>query len=308
MAHKRKLDPGRIGDSRDSEAGDTPAKTMGGMWGGSAMNLLQRRIDETHGSLVQGILNGTIALSLSPDQIEDSIGSDRVTDWCSDDKFEALLANIERRGQRQPIRVRPSDPSWTPDSKEPLRTNSSFVVQSGRRRLEACRRLNRSVLAVLSTEKGNASLADLEERFHENTMRQELNAFEELLSIGLIAESLMDLAQAEIAERLGVSQNDISLGLSCIEYRDDILQQIDVTTTPKRAYRTIIPKLRSGKGSINDPNPAQHVKKEGHFVSDTLRIDVKENRNGLAFKVSGDELAKTDLDELAKKIASLFAG
>lgn len=305
MAQRRKLDPGSI-DEPTADLQHTPASSIGGMWGGSAMNLLKQRIDDTRGSLVQGLLNGTVALSLSPSQIKDTIGSDRVTNWLDDESFEALLANIERRGQKQPIRVRPSDQSWMPDTEEPLRTSSEFFIQSGRRRLEVCRRLNRPVLALISTEEGDAALADLEERFHENTMRQELNAFEELLSIGLIAESLKDLTQAEIGARLKASQNDISLGLSCIEYREEILRQVDVGSTPKRAYRTIIPKLRRGHEPIAENRRDPGQKREGSYISDALRVEVKENSNGIAFKVSGDELSRSDLDELAKRVAALF--
>ena len=64
MARKRKLDAGL--PPLEEEVSVAPKPAMGGMWAGSAMNLLKQRIEDTHGSLVSGILNGTVALTLDP--------------------------------------------------------------------------------------------------------------------------------------------------------------------------------------------------------------------------------------------------
>lgn len=304
MARKRKLDSTIAPENAAPEPEDAPRGAMGGMWAGSAMNLLKQRIERTHGSLVQGILNGTVAIELDPGQIEDEAGSDRIADWEADEDFTALVENIRRRGQTQPVRVRPRDPDWSPDSEHPLETKARFVVQSGRRRIAACRQLGRPVLALLSTEAGDAALADLEERFHENTMRKNLNGFEELLSIGLLAESLRDLTQEEIAARLGVSQNDVSLGLSCLAMRDEILREVDIAATPKRAYRTIIPQLRRGRTS--KPSAGSKPKDAGAYRSGKVAVEVARGRGGLVVKVSGGELASADLDSVARHVASLF--
>lgn len=254
MARKRKLSS--ILPEEADVAEETPRKgAMGGMWAGSAMNMLKQRIDATHGSLVEAILAGVLALELDPAQVVDDVGSDRLTAWEADEDFEKLVANIDRRGQTQPIRVRPADAGWTPDEEQPLSTDARFVIQSGRRRLEACRRLGRKVLAVVSTAEGDQALADLEERFAENTMRRNLNGFEELLSIGLLAESLPDLTQTEIAARIGVSQADVSLGQGCLAHRDAILAQVDIEVTPKRAYRALLPKIKRGEDVAEPQKP-----------------------------------------------------
>lgn len=249
MARKRKLDASIPDESlnRPVDTENEPKSKMGGMWAGSAMNMLKQRIDDAHGSLQAGILGGTVALELSAEQIEDSVGSDRVTDWEADEDFQLLVANIKRRGQTQPIRVRPANVDWRPNDDNPLETKDKFYIQSGRRRLQAAKTLGRPVLAVVSTDAGDAMQADLEERFHENTMRRDLNGFEELISIGALALGLPDLTQVEVAERLGVPQGDVSLGLACLEYREDILEQMDVSTAPKRSYRAVIPKLKRGE-------------------------------------------------------------
>lgn len=212
MARKRKLDATTI--PLEEEIGEEGQPGMGGMWGGTAMNMLRQRLEDTRATIIDGVLNGTVAVELLPAQVEDPTGSDRQAGWEDDPEFQALMDNIARRGQTQAIRVRPVDPAWEPDRDHPLDSADRFIIQSGRRRLAACRMLDRKVVAVIATVEGEAALADLEERFHENTMRKNLSGFEELLSIGLIADALGDLSQQEIAQRLSVSQNDVSLGRS----------------------------------------------------------------------------------------------
>ena len=298
MAKKRKLDAG-LPPLEDEVQTDAPVTkpAMGGMWAGSAMNLLKQRIEDTHGSLIAGLLNGTVALSLDPEQVVDTAGSDRFGAWNEDEDFEALKANIARRGQIQPIRVRPVISDWTPDTETPLETDALFTVQSGRRRLEVCRQLGLPVLAILSTEKGDLALADLEERFHENTMRKDLSGFEELLSIGLLAESLSDLTQEEVAQRLSVPQGDVSLGLACVTLRDRILTEVDITNTPKRAYRALIPKLKRG-----NPSAPQRVdnSKLGSFVRDGISVDIKSGQGGFTIKAKGEGLSGFEPQKLAE--------
>lgn len=303
MAKKRKLDAG-LPPLEDEATAPAAKPAMGGMWAGSAMNLLKQRIDDTHGSLVSGLLNGTVALSLDPEQVVDTAGSDRLGDWQDDEDFAALKANIARRGQTQPIRVRPLLSDWTPNAEAPLETSALFTVQSGRRRLEACRALGLPVLAILSTDSGDMALADLEERFHENTMRKDLNGFEELLSIGLLAESLSDHTQEEVAERLSVSQGDVSLGLACVALRDRIVAEVDVENTPKRAYRSIIPKLKRGAKAAAKPKAAA---KSGSFERDGISVDIKSGQGGFTIKAKGEGLAEFEPQKLAEDFSRYLA-
>lgn len=305
MAKKRKLDAGLppLEEEVVQEA-PAPKPAMGGMWAGSAMNLLKQRIENTHGSLVDGILNGTVALTLDPDQLIDAAGSDRVGDWKGDEDFEALKANIARRGQTQPIRVRPAKTGWTPDAETPLETNAAFIIQSGRRRVEACRQLGKPVLAILSTDEGDAALADLEERFHENTMRKDLSGFEELLSIGLLAESLSDLTQEEIAARLGVPQGDVSMGLACVGLRDKIMEEVDVANTPKRAYRAILPKLKRGaKAEAKPKKPSA-----GYAETAGISVDIKTGTGTISIKAKGKGLEGFEPQKFAEEFSRYLHG
>ena len=299
MARKRKLDATTI--PLEEEIGDEGKPGMGGMWGGTAMNMLRQRLEDTRASIIDGVLNGTVAIELLPIQVEDPTGSDRQAGWEDDPEFQALMDNIARRGQTQAIRVRPVDPAWEPDRDHPLDTADKFIIQSGRRRLAACRMLDRKVVAVIATVEGEAALADLEERFHENTMRKNLSGFEELLSVGLIADALGDLSQQEIAQRLSVSQNDVSLGRSCVELHDRIVAEVDIQNTPKRAFREIIPRLRGGVVE-KTKKPASKVTK----ASDgPVQVSVKEGSGGaLSLTLKG---ADVNAEWLAKAVAELVA-
>jgi ParB family transcriptional regulator, chromosome partitioning protein len=300
MARKRRLDATTI--PLEDEIDDAGKPGMGGMWGGTAMNMLRQRLEDTRATITDGILNGTVSIELLPIQVEDPTGSDRQVGWEDEPEFQALMDNIARRGQTQAIRVRPVDPAWEPDRDHPLDTADRFIIQSGRRRLAACRKLNRKVVAVIATVDGEAALADLEERFHENTMRQNLSGFEELLSIGLIADALGDLSQQEIAQRLSVSQNDVSLGRSCLEMHDQIVASVDIADTPKRAFREIIPKLRAGVKTKEKKKPASQVVKARKGA---VEVAVKTASSGaLSLTLKGGQV---DAKWLADAVADLVA-
>lgn len=299
MARKRKLDASGATPEAASEP-ETPG--MGGMWGGTALNMLKQRLVDTQQDITNGIMAGTLALELEPQQILDEVGSDRAGGWETDPEFQALVDNIKRRGQTQAIRVRPKRNGWQPNPDAPLVVDPgiAFVIQSGRRRLAACKALGQKVRAVISTDMGDRALADLEERFHENTMRKNLNGFEELLSVGVIADALGDLSQSEIATRLNVSQNDVSLGRACVEMHAQITAQIDTANTPKRAYREIIPRLRAGKA---DQKPAKPKGQQTHARAGAVDVTIKPAQGG--FSVAVKTAKALDQDWLAKAIAEL---
>jgi ParB/RepB/Spo0J family partition protein len=305
MARKRKLMVEPPEEAAAEPQAETARSTMGGMWAGSAMNMLRQRIDDAHGSLYDGVMAGTVALELDPAQIADAVGSDRVGDWADDPDFEALVANIKRRGQTQPIRVRPQDPGWTPNEADPLRTGDIFLIQAGRRRVEACRRLGQKVRAVISTDQGDAQVADLEERFHENTMRRNLNGFEELISIGLLARSLQEFTQTEIAERLGVAQGDVSLGLACLDLREAILEQVDVSRTPKRQYRTLIPKLKRGERLTPLLPPALTGDVPQRFDVRGIPMTAKPSPAGYDIRMRRAKIADEDLEAMLVELAKV---
>lgn len=200
------------------------------------------RIEVHTQTTVKRIISGMMSVGINPDQIIDEVNSDRLDGWLEDPEFVALRENIRLRGQTQPIRVRPVDARWqpSPSSPEAIGTDDKFVVQSGRRRLAVCKELGIPVLAVIVTDAASAlggegvalstRAADLEERFAENTMRQDLSMLEELFSIGEIANQLreegIELSQRALAERLGVTQPKVSHAHRCLANRERILAEL----------------------------------------------------------------------------------
>ena len=228
-------------------------------------------------------------------------GSDRLGDWRKEPEFLELVENIRRRGQNQAIRVRSTNTNWRPFPDNSLVSNDDFVIQSGRRRLAACDILGIKVKAVIATEEGDRALADLEERFHENTMRKNLSGFEELMSIGLIADALGDFSQEEIAKRLSVSQADVSLGRACVEMHDQIVASVDIANTPKRAFREIIPKLRKGDLAKTKPQ-----KKKLVFKAEKGDVDVSVTPTAKGFSLTVKTEKEIDEAFLAEAIARIF--
>jgi ParB-like chromosome segregation protein Spo0J len=244
MARKPLLDGTPLPED-PPETGHAP----GGFWGGSMSNMLRAELAEARArldALSAAATRGLAVVAIPSDRIDDAVGSDRTAGWEDDPEFAALVDDIARRGQTTPVRVRPADPAWTPGPGGPSDPGEGrFLLQSGRRRVAACRRLGRAVLALVATPEGEAEMADLEERFLENRMRKALSGFEELVSIGVIARRWPDLGQREIARRLGVPHPDVSLGLACLDLGPVIMERVDVAATPKRAYRDLIPRLRA---------------------------------------------------------------
>ena len=73
-----------------------------------------------------------------------------------DQALDDLVNSIRAHGQLDPIRVHPHDPAWRPTFRArmyvhdiPEDTGTTFVLESGRRRLEACRRLGITVRALM---------------------------------------------------------------------------------------------------------------------------------------------------------------
>lgn len=221
--------------------GDRPTegKLVGG--GGGHYNAAEEESTNTFrkrmATIASQVMAGEASIKIDPSQIQDEIQSDRLGDWRQGAEFEALKANIAKRGQTQPIRIRPCDPAWKPKESDPLQINpeARFFLQSGRRRLAACIEMGIPVLAVISqktesmfdaAEQGDHTLADLEERFAENTIRKDLRPLERYLSIGRIAQHLKSeddkLTQTQIADTIGVGQWEVSLSLKFWKHEDEV--------------------------------------------------------------------------------------
>lgn len=232
-------------DERKENPPAPPPKGSGN-WSKMARESMEKSLLETREALglaretlASGIKQGLIPIEIPEGQIIDEVGTDRIleADDAEDgaDSFASLLENIRTRGLRVPLRVRPTDPEWEIDPANPRDIEGqTFAVQSGRRRLAACRQLGIAPTAFLTFPKGDLNTADLEERFFENAARKNLSLIEKLYSIGLIASNMEDMSQAKIAEIIGVNAPYVSRGLAVVEYFDRLKEDLDLKSASAR--------------------------------------------------------------------------
>ncbi len=266
------------------------------------------------------ILEGRISLELDPDQIIDEVDTDRMIALGDEKEFESLVENIRLRGQRQPIRVRPVDPNWNPDPENPTLTNDKFIVQSGRRRIAACKKLGVKVLALVSvkTELKDLTLDDLIERMTENTMRADLSPWERMLSIGeIMARS--EKTQSDVADLLGVGRPTISQAQSCYKYRDQLeAMSEEINALPLRRIIAMIPeatKRADGITMVKTKTAPKHLTVErdgqrlklstGHALQATAKGQIQVFGKDDKIAKEEDALAVMDLIEAALKKAKI---
>ena len=271
---------------------------------------LRQELDESHELLrahqtaqETAAAQGWILLSLDASQIVDEVKSDRKQELGSEEDYQTLRDDIEKRGQRTPIRVRPADPDWTPDPIAPNRSIEQFFLQSGRRRLAVCRELGVPVLAIVTAvtpENTDARLDDLIERFAENTIRADLTGFEQYLSIGEVASHLKGWTQSAVANLLGTKREEVSVAQSVWEYEDDLISMMgeEVTKFSKRQVRPLIKKVKNwiedGRPDVSSKNkkkePVKAVREQG-------RVDLS---NGLTVSASRTGAFKVELEDGSK--------
>lgn len=290
MARKGKLQLHDVSNAMDT----APAPTAGARHGGQYQIAMAQQIatakaelTETKATLAEihdAVRTGRAAVEIEPDQIRDSVGTDRLSAWADAEEFATLRKNIRERGQTQPIRVRPERSDWMPDPTRPFEIggNERFIVQSGRRRLEACRQLGIKVLAIITIEEGDVDLADLTERYFENKMREDLTPLEDLLAIASIAKKMESAAadqgvakpsQREIAEHIGTNQAYVSLGLSCDRYRTELKAQLPENATV-RDIRDLLPLLKGPEGQ-GEPAAVISTEITAEDAPDPARMEVK---------------------------------
>lgn len=234
---------------------------MTGNYSRMAMNEMERTLRESRemhsvmkGTLIDGILNGRIPVEIPPAQIEDVVGTDRILNTEDDiddsDGFDALVENIRSRGLRVPLRVRPKDAFWRPSDENPRDVGASeFILQSGRRRLAACKKLGITPMAFVSHAEGDARFSDLQERFFENASRKNLTLIEKLYSVGLLAKDLESMTQNDIAKLLGVGQAYVSRGIAIVDNFDRLSREVDLSNLSARELDDILSAYRSETAS-----------------------------------------------------------
>ncbi|WP_299048834.1 ParB N-terminal domain-containing protein [uncultured Tateyamaria sp.] len=297
-----------------SEAVPKPLKGAGSAWKAGALAQSQAAVEQSREQLAADILNGRHELNLSPDQVSDPLGSDRREDWMEQEAFKALVESIEANGQDTPILVWPEDPNWTPDPLDPTDADHvPFILLTGRRRHAASVQLNRKLRAILAPPElrsaNNAQFEMLFLRFRENEARENLGAFERLLSIGEMYNALKEagekLTAVAFASRIGVHESIVSRARAVFASKDEILN------TFKNAYEMSFRDLQVAMASL-ESKPKTPAKKTAKKFTAKRKVG---NRNltltsangSLSVKASGVPISKIQLEELSDLIAEYLS-
>lgn len=289
----------------------------GSAWKAGAVAQAQAGLDDAREKLAADILSGSHVINIDPELLSDPIGSDRRDDWMEQDDFLSFVDSIRDNGQDQPVLVWPDDPNWRPDDIDPENLERvQFLLLAGRRRREAAREIGRPVRAVIATQVGRdsaeATFNMLVMRFRENDEREDLSAFERLLSIGQMYDELAMSSSAKLkakdfADRIGVHESVVSRARTVFKAKSEILN------TFKNAYEFSFQELQKALASITEAKASSQKPKLG-----TKKITVKRkigSRNlsistqagKLSISAAGLNLDKKSLEGLGDLIAAYLA-
>jgi len=178
-------------------------------------------------------------LFLQVSSIADRLPKDRLRGRADGPEFEELVADIENNGQNDAITVR-----RMPDA--------TFEVAAGRRRLAACQRLNRPVLARIRDLDDQAMLRI---QFSENERRTDISALERARWFSEVRDRLKTSSK-EIASQFGVDPSTFSLYLRLARFPDEILDRLDepqrLAVLPARRIMEVIETDASAVQRIQD--------------------------------------------------------
>lgn len=322
-----KHDPGKTSEVRASpEAVDVVDAEVPhyGSWGKLASARTLSEVGRLKGELRQGIREGRLAVRIPTSQIDDEMGSDRVDGWADDAEFHTLLADIERRGQLQPIQVECLSLEWLPpglagderaEAPDALADDPDgvgaqrFTLIAGRRRLEACRRLGRPVLATVAFRVSESAGGQLVDRFLENRMRADLSPFERLRSIGELAASGVAASDTDLSALIGVDRGTISRGRRVFDGAARLEAIIDVRTATRDEILDAIARLDAEVGDTQKragnakrgrgPATGMLTRKVG-----SATVVVRRGPRGVSFSIAGgkldDQLVARALEALAQ--------
>lgn len=287
----------------------------GSAWKAGAVEQNKAALSRARQKMVDDILSGHHELSLNHAFVTDRLGSDRRTDWQSQEQFQSLKNSIEANGQDTPIQVWPSDPKWKPDPLDPENVDGvQFNLITGRRRHAIAEQLGRPLRAVLaSPEKRGSEDEEFEllfMRFRENEERENLGPFERLLSIGEMFENLKSSSRSgsvtavSFAKRIGVHESIVSRGRAVFRDREQILNKF------KNAYDLSFPDLQKAVSSLSEDKALKAkapAKPKRLIVTRSVgsrKLSMSSQGGKLSVSAAGMNLDKQSLEGLGDLIAA----
>jgi len=148
-------------------------------------------------------------LFLSPALIGDQLPRDRMRSAFAGAEFTALLEDIRANGQNDPVTLRRAG-------------EGRFEIAAGRRRLEACRVLERSVLARVRPLDDAAMLRI---QFSENERREDISALERARWFAEV-KGRLNLQAKEVAAQFGLDPSTLSLYLRLARFPAEIMERL----------------------------------------------------------------------------------
>lgn len=290
----------------------------GSAWKAGALSQVQDGLDEARENLARDVLTGDQVIEIDPEMISDPIGSDRRDDWMAQEDFLTFVASIKDNGQDMPVLVWPADPEWKPDPLDPKKLERvQFLLLAGRRRCEAARKLGRPVRAVIASQEGRegaeATFNMLVLRFRENEERQNLSAFERLVSIGQMYDELKGSSDAKIsakdfAGRIGVHESMVSRARAVHRAKAEILNAF------KNVYEMSFHDLQTAMSALSEkavkkpkaaakPRKLRVLRKVGN-----RNLSVESVGGTLSIRTTGVKLDKRRLESLGDLIAEYLNG
>lgn len=286
----------------------------GSAWKAGAVAQAQGDLEHARDKLAADILSGSHVIEIDPSMLTDPIGSDRRDDWMEQDDFQSFVNSIKDNGQDMPVLVWPEDPEWRPDDINPENLERvQFLLLAGRRRREAARKLGRTVRAVIASQDGRggaeATFNMLVMRFRENDEREDLSAFERLVSIGQMYEELSASVEIKIkakdfAERIGVHESLVSRARAVFKAKSEFLNGF------KNVYDMSFRELQQALATLADEQkvtakPTEKTKK----ISVTRKVGsrkilVSTQGGKLSVSAAGLKLDKQSLEGLGDVIAT----
>lgn len=287
----------------------------GSAWKAGALLDAEQILQSERNQVVERILSGRQELRIDPDQIVDVIGTDRRGDWRDQEAFEALKDSIAKNGQDTPIHVWPADPNWRPDPRAPENVEGvAFHLIVGRRRHAILSALGVPVRALLVPQTQRGSKEEQFEmlfmRFRENEERENLGAFERLVSIGEMFEQLQNaaperkLSATEFAQRVGVHNSAVSRGRAVYAARDRILHTCkNAFDLSHRDLEKVLNDL-SGKAEKPTKRPARPMKLSAQRRIGARKVSLTGQGGRLSVSATGLTLDQKVLDGLGDVIAA----
>lgn len=287
----------------------------GSAWKAGAQVETQTLLDEKRAQLSKNILQGQHEVLLDPSQVSDEIGSDRRDDWRDQKAFVTLKNSIEKNGQDTPIQVWPVDPNWKPDSLEPENVGDvPFLLIVGRRRHAILTELRRPIRAILANPEKRGVSDDLFEmlfmRFRENEERENLGAFERLVSVGQMYEQYTfskpgkRVTAVDFAKQIDVHESHVSRGKAVYAARDKILH---ACKNPYDLSYRDLEKLLTGLGTGSKPKSLKQVKSNKLTTTRSVggnKFLISSQNGKVLISSTGLNLGKHNLEGLSDVIAA----